>query len=610
MRFFRDLSIRVKLFGGFGVVLVVAIVVGLVLLSKLSAVNNGGVYLGKNALPSVETVKQIGSDVTDYRRAQLAALIERSNALIAADLADAQRDTTDIAARLKSYGSMVSNATDRELWQRVQADWAAYQQATGHLNALARDPNITVGAMAKAVDGTQASFNSLQRTVSAWAAKNVQWGQQQVKSNASAYSSAKTLGISLLVAAVLVGLGIAFLISRQIRGTVVAIRERLEMMKEKGADRLSGGLTRLAEGDLTERFEITTTELTEFPGDELGDIQRTAEELRGRLVESLLSYNSAADKLQEMIGQVAETAHSVGSSSQEMAATSEEAGKANGEIAQAVGVIAQGAERQVQVVEDAKRSAAEVALAVSEAAATAQQTADVAHEARAVAQEGVGAAEKANEAMRSVRDSSQEVTGAIRELATKSEQIGQIVQTITGIAEQTNLLALNAAIEAARAGEQGRGFAVVAEEVRKLAEESQQAAEQISQLIGAIQTETGNAVMVVESGAQRTEEGAGVVEQTREAFMKIGSSVEDMTGRIEQIAAVSEQIAASAQSMQQSIDEVANVAQESSASTEEVSASTQETSASTEQIAASAQELAGNAEALNELVAQFKLPSS
>ena len=82
------------------------------------------------------------------------------------------------------------------------------------------------------------------------------------------------------------------------------------------------------------------------------------------------------------------------------------------------------------------------------------------------------------------------MSDAIGELAAKSEQIGAIVQTITGIAEQTNLLALNAAIEAARAGEQGRGFAVVAEEVRKLAEESQHAAHEISELIGAIQEET------------------------------------------------------------------------------------------------------------------------
>src|ERR671930_577698 len=127
-----------------------------------------------------------------------------------------------------------------------------------------------------------------------------------------------------------------------------------------------------------------------------------------------------------------------------------------------------------------------------------------------LAQEGVGAAEQATEAMRSVRDSSESVTGAIRDLASKSDEIGAIVETITGIAGQTNLLALNAAIEAARAGEQGRGFAVVAEEVRKLAEESQQAAEEIADLVAEIQAETQKTVGIVEDGAKRTEDGVSV----------------------------------------------------------------------------------------------------
>jgi methyl-accepting chemotaxis protein len=229
------------------------------------------------------------------------------------------------------------------------------------------------------------------------------------------------------------------------------------------------------------------------------------------------------------------------------------------------------------------------------------------HETRKIAQEGVGAAQQANEAMRAVRDSSEEVSSAIGELASKSEQIGEIVVTITQIAEQTNLLALNAAIEAARAGEQGRGFAVVADEVRKLAEESQRAAREISQLVGAIQDDTAEAVGVVQYGAKRTADGAAVVEQTRGAFERIGSSVDDMTTRIEQIAAGAQQIAASATGMQEDIGEVAAVAEQSSASSEEVSASTEQTSASAQQIAASAQELSGSAEELNRLVAQFKL---
>jgi methyl-accepting chemotaxis protein len=148
---------------------------------------------------------------------------------------------------------------------------------------------------------------------------------------------------------------------------------------------------------------------------------------------------------------------------------------------------------------------------------------------------------------------------------------------------------------------------VVAEQVRKLAEESRGAAGEISELVGAIQVETTKTVGVVHDGARRTEAGAAVVEQTREAFVRIGSHVEDMTARIEQIAEASQRIADSAGRMQDTISEIAAVAEQSSASTEEVSASTHETSASTEQIATSAHNLSDTALALEELVARFRV---
>ena len=195
--------------------------------------------------------------------------------------------------------------------------------------------------------------------------------------------------------------------------------------------------------------------------------------------------------------------------------------------------------------------------------------------------------------MSEVRESALGVSEAMATLAAKSEEIGGIVSTITGIAEQTNLLALNAAIEAARAGEQGKGFAVVAEEVRKLAEESQQAAGSIATLIAEIQEDTSRTVSVVEDGATRSQQGAQVVEQAREAFAQISERVQGVSARIAQIA--------------ESTGEVASVAEQSSASAEQVSASTQQTSASTQQIAASAQELARTAEELEQLVARFQL---
>jgi methyl-accepting chemotaxis protein len=207
--------------------------------------------------------------------------------------------------------------------------------------------------------------------------------------------------------------------------------------------------------------------------------------------------------------------------------------------------------------------------------------------------------------MNLVRDTSESAAAAIRELGAKSEEVGGIITTITGIAQQTNLLALNAAIEAARAGEQGRGFAVVAEEVRKLAEESQQAASSIADLITAIQADTNATIELVASGAEATGEGVATVEAAQETFLQIGTSVDDVTHHATEIIAAVERVAESARRVQAEITESAAAAEEASASTEEVSASTQETSASAQEIAASASELSSISDELRQLVGRF-----
>ena len=392
-----------------------------------------------------------------------------------------------------------------------------------------------------------------------------------------------------------------------VRRSQADVVDGLGRLQANCTDPLSEGLDALATGDLTRHIDAHAPEIAATTRDELGDVVQAVNAIGVKMAGSIRSFNVMTATLRTMIGDVSASAGAVSAASQQMSQTSQEAGRATGEIAQAVSDVAQGAERQVTMIDAARHAAEEVTAAVNESAGNAQATAEVGQDARRAAGEGVAAAEQANAAMRSVRDSSAAVTTAIGELAAKSEQIGAIVHTITGIAEQTNLLALNAAIEAARAGEQGRGFAVVAEEVRKLAEESRHAAAEISDLIGAIQIETANTVEVVQDGAERTDQGAGVVEQTREAFVAIGASVQDMTDRVEQIAEASQRIADSAARMQDTITEIAAVAEQSSASTEEVSASTEETSASTEQIAASASELSDTAGALAGLVSKFRV---
>ncbi|MEA2155678.1 MAG: methyl-accepting chemotaxis protein, partial [Solirubrobacteraceae bacterium] len=370
------------------------------------------------------------------------------------------------------------------------------------------------------------------------------------------------------------GLGLYNTVREDLRGklgdhSILADLDRkMESIDKNCLVSLAEGLTALRNGDLTVDAQPVTTSIEARNGEAIGSLGETFNSMLSKAQGGLGLYNETRAELATMIQQISTTSSSVSDASQRVAMTSDETGNAIGEIARAVGDVASGAERQVQMVDAAKRST--------------EETAASAGEARIAAEQGVASAQEATDAIAAVRESSGELVEAMASLSGRSEKIGGIVDTITGIADQTNLLALNAAIEAARAGEQGRGFAVVAEEVRKLAEESQSAAKMIAALIKEIQGETAHVVEIVEDGAKRTDESARVVVHARDAFIRIGENVSDMTSRIEQILTATSEVAA--------------VAEQASAATQEVSASTEETTASTQEIASSAALLARSAE--------------
>jgi methyl-accepting chemotaxis protein len=386
-----------------------------------------------------------------------------------------------------------------------------------------------------------------------------------------------------------------------------ALVQRMQSLQANCLAGLQGGLESMADGDLTVMVAACTDGVAVRAGARAGRLAEIFNAMLTSTQVAVASYEAMRGKLSGMIGAVSQTSQTMTAASQQVASTSEEAGRAVGEIAHAVGDVAEGAERQVSSVESVRIVIEEVAQATRQSADQLSETGEAARQATDIAKDGIQAAEKASEAMAAVAEATGAASERISELGEKSERIGGIVATITGIAEQTNLLALNAAIEAARAGDQGRGFAVVAEEVRKLAEDSQQAAALIETLIGEIQAETHKAVEAVELGAQRTEDGVQTVNEARGKFEDIGGSVTDMSARISDVSAAMAQITASTQGILESVSDVAAVAEENSASSEEVSASTQQTSASAQEIATSAQQLAGDAEQLEQLVSQFTL---
>ncbi len=318
------------------------------------------------------------------------------------------------------------------------------------------------------------------------------------------------------------------------------------------------------------------------------------------------SFNRMKAHLRELIQKTAGSAAKVGVSSEQLTASANHSAQAANQVAAATTNVAQGAEQQLATVHETSAAVQQMMASVQRIAASAQSVAVRSTKATETAKTGGQAAEQAVKQMVQLEHTVNTTAQVIAKLGLQSQQIGQIVATISGIAGQTNLLALNAAIEAARAGEQGRGFAVVAEEVKKLAEQSQDAAKKVAALIGEIQGDTDKAVKAMATGTNEVKAGAEVVNSTGKAFQDLEVLVVEVSNQIKEISTAIQEMAGGSQQIVSSVNKINDLSRKATEATQTVSAATQEQSASIEEIAASSQDLAAMAQDLQAVVSKFR----
>jgi len=319
------------------------------------------------------------------------------------------------------------------------------------------------------------------------------------------------------------------------------------------------------------------------------------------------SFEKMEENLRHLIQKILSATEQLAASSEELTASSDQSAQAANHIATSITDVAEGANEQMVAVSETSTIVDQMASSIQQIATNASQAATQSSQVADKAKDGDETVKKAVIQMNQIEKTVNTSAGVVAKLGERSKEIGQIVDTISGIAGQTNLLALNAAIEAARAGEQGRGFAVVAEEVRKLAEQSQDAAKKIAELIGEIQGETDKAVVAMNDGTREVKIGAESVDAAGVAFQEIVTMVTEVSGQVKEISAAMHQITAGSERIEGSVNRIDEFSKKSAGESQNVSAAAEEQLASMEEIASSSQALAKLAQDLQSEVTKFRI---